>query len=102
MISGGTPIVDSSNQFVKNYVRVVRRPHILSLTKGRNRKIWQIRWEPITYSEEEEKGIIFPHSDPMIVRANIADFDVGRILVDTESSINELFTDDFAGLGIKH
>ncbi|CAL8132443.1 unnamed protein product [Prunus armeniaca] len=38
----------------------------------------------------------------MIIRADIADFDVGRILIDTGSSVNVLFADVFNGLGIDH
>ncbi|XP_016647078.1 PREDICTED: uncharacterized protein LOC107880318 [Prunus mume] len=37
------------------------------------------RWEPITFCEEEEEGIIYPHDDPMIIRAEIADYDAGRV-----------------------
>ncbi|CAL9024351.1 unnamed protein product [Prunus brigantina] len=83
MISGGTPIADFSRRSVKSYVCAVWHPQVLSLTEERNSKIRRHGWEPITFSEEEEKGIIFPHSDPMIIRADIADFDVGRILIDT-------------------
>ncbi|CAL8993945.1 unnamed protein product [Prunus brigantina] len=100
MIRGGTPIADSSRRSVKSYVRAVRHPQVLSLTEERNSKIRRFGWEPITFSEEEEKGIIFPHSDPMIIKADIADFDVGRILIDTGSSVNVLFADAFNGLGI--
>ncbi|CAL9004116.1 unnamed protein product, partial [Prunus brigantina] len=102
MISGGTPIADSSNRSTKNYMRVIRHPQILSVTEGRNSKIRQIELEPISFSKEEEKGIIFPYSDPMIIRADIANFNVGRILIDTESSVNVLFPYAFKGLTIKH
>ncbi|CAL9010720.1 unnamed protein product, partial [Prunus brigantina] len=102
MISGGTPIADSSRRSAKSYIRAVRHPQVFSLTEERNSKIRRLGWEPITFSEEEEKGIIFPHSDPMIIRADISDFDVGRILVDTGSSVNVLFADAFNALGIGH
>ncbi|CAL9025220.1 unnamed protein product, partial [Prunus brigantina] len=102
MISGGTPIADSSHRSTKSYIRAVRHPQVLSLTGERNTKIRRFGWEPITFSEEEEKGIIFPHSDPMIIRADISDFDVGRILIDTGSSVNVLFADAFNSLGIDH
>ncbi|CAL8114263.1 unnamed protein product [Prunus armeniaca] len=102
MICGGTPIADSSCRSVKSYVRAVRHPQVLSLIEDPNSKIRRFRWEPITFSEEEEKGIIFPHSDPMIIRADIVDFDVGRILIDTGSSVNVLIADAFNGLGIDH
>ncbi|CAL8167677.1 unnamed protein product [Prunus armeniaca] len=38
----------------------------------------------------------------MIIRAYIADFDVGRILIDAGSSVNVLFPDAFNGLVIDH
>ncbi|CAL9017596.1 unnamed protein product, partial [Prunus brigantina] len=100
MISGGTPIADSSRRSTRSYIRVVRHPQVFSLTEECNSKIRRLGWMPITFSEEEEKGIIFPHSDPMIIRADISDFDVGRILIDTGSSVNVLFADAFNGLGI--
>ncbi|XP_021813304.1 uncharacterized protein LOC110756206 [Prunus avium] len=100
MISGGAPIAEASNRSIKNYIRAIRHPQILSVAGGRNDKIRRIGWEPITFSKEEERGIIFPHSDPMIIRADISDFDVGRILIDTSSSVNVLFADAFNALGI--
>ncbi|CAL8993373.1 unnamed protein product, partial [Prunus brigantina] len=102
MISGGTPIADSSRRSTKSYIRAVRHPHVFSLTEERSSKIRRLGWEPITFSEEEEKGIIFPHSDPMIIRADISDFDVGQILIDAGSSVNVLFADAFNGLGLGH
>ncbi|XP_008219638.1 PREDICTED: uncharacterized protein LOC103319819 [Prunus mume] len=36
----------------------------------------------------------------MIIRAEIAGYDVGRVLIDTGSSVNAIFADAFKGLGI--
>ncbi|CAL9000626.1 unnamed protein product [Prunus brigantina] len=36
----------------------------------------------------------------MIIRADIADYDVGRVLIDTGSSVNVIFADAFRGLGV--
>ncbi|XP_016646946.1 PREDICTED: uncharacterized protein LOC107880249 [Prunus mume] len=36
----------------------------------------------------------------MIIRAEIADYDVGRVLIDTGSLVNVIFADAFKGLGI--
>ncbi|CAL9031318.1 unnamed protein product, partial [Prunus brigantina] len=36
----------------------------------------------------------------MIIRAEIADYDVGRVLIDTGSSVNVIFADAFKGLGV--
>ncbi|CAL8991494.1 unnamed protein product [Prunus brigantina] len=84
MISGGTPIADSSRRSAKSYIRAARHPQVFSLTEERNSKIRRLGWEPITFS------------------ADISDFDVGRILIDTGSSVNVLFADAFDGLGIGH
>ncbi|KAI5337709.1 hypothetical protein L3X38_016980 [Prunus dulcis] len=39
MISDGAPITDSSNRSIKNYVRAIQHPQILSVTEGRHSKI---------------------------------------------------------------
>ncbi|CAL8999506.1 unnamed protein product [Prunus brigantina] len=36
----------------------------------------------------------------MIIRAEIADYDVGRVLIDNGSSVNVIFADAFRGMGI--
>ncbi|CAL2257309.1 unnamed protein product [Prunus armeniaca] len=36
----------------------------------------------------------------MIIRAEIADYDVGRVLIDTGSSVNVIFANAFRGLGV--
>ncbi|CAL8175087.1 unnamed protein product [Prunus armeniaca] len=54
---------------------------------------------PITFREEEE-GIIYPHDDLMIIRAEIADCDVERVLIDMGSSVNVIFADAFRGMRI--
>lgn len=57
-------------------------------------------WEPITFCEEEEEGILYPHDGLMIIRAEISNFDVGRVLIDTGSLVNVIFADAFLELGI--
>ncbi|CAL8991542.1 unnamed protein product, partial [Prunus brigantina] len=43
-----------------------------------------------------------PGNRQINVISDISDFDVGRILIDTGSSVNVLFADAFNGLGIGH
>ncbi|CAL8999641.1 unnamed protein product, partial [Prunus brigantina] len=57
-------------------------------------------WAPITFCEEEERGVILPHDDPIIIRADISNFDVGRILVDTSSSVSVMFAGAFNELQV--
>ncbi|XP_021822805.1 uncharacterized protein LOC110764199 [Prunus avium] len=99
-ISGGPTLAGASNRSMKQYVRAAQYPQVLGIESSRHTKMPKVRWEPITFSEEEEEGIIYPHDDPMIIRAEIAKFDVGRILIDTGSSVNVIFADAFKELGI--
>ncbi|CAL2271718.1 unnamed protein product [Prunus armeniaca] len=57
-------------------------------------------WAPITLCEKEERGVILPHYDPLIIRADISNFDVGSILVDTSSSVIVMFADAFNKLQV--
>ncbi|CAL2239909.1 unnamed protein product [Prunus armeniaca] len=41
-----------------------------------------------------------PHDDPIIIRTDISNFDIGRILVDTGSSVSVMFVDAFNDLQI--
>ncbi|CAL9011256.1 unnamed protein product [Prunus brigantina] len=82
------------------YVRAAHYPQVFGIESDRHRKFAKVGWEPITFSQEEEEGIIFPHDDPMIIRAEIADYDVGRVLIDTGSSVNVIFADAFKGLDV--
>ncbi|CAL9026188.1 unnamed protein product, partial [Prunus brigantina] len=84
----------------EEYVPADHYPQVLGIETDRYHKVSKVGWEPITFCEEEEEGIIYPHDDPMIIRAEIADYDVGRVLIDTGSSVNVIFTDAFRGLGI--
>ncbi|CAL8080855.1 unnamed protein product [Prunus armeniaca] len=99
-ISGGPTLAGPSNRSAKQYVRAAHCPQVFGIAEDRCRKLSKVGWEPITFSEEEEEGIIYPHDDPMIIRAEIADYDVGRVLIDTGSSVNVIFADAFKGLGI--
>ncbi|KAM1636179.1 hypothetical protein ACFX1X_014357 [Malus domestica] len=57
-------------------------------------------WDPICFYPEEEIGIIYPHNDPLIVEAHIANFEVRRILVDTGALVNIMFTEAFRALNV--
>ncbi|KAH0969501.1 hypothetical protein GBA52_022001 [Prunus armeniaca] len=99
-ISRGPTLAGSSNRSVKQYVRAAHYPQVFSIEINWHHKAPKIGWEPITFCEEEEEGILYPHDDPMIISAEIADYDVGRVLIDIESSVNVIFANDFRGIGI--
>ncbi|CAL8082480.1 unnamed protein product [Prunus armeniaca] len=99
-ISGCLTLARPSNRSMKQYECAAHYPQVFGIEGDRYRKVLKVGWEPITFCEEEEEGIIYPHDDPMIIRAEIADYDVGRVLIDTGSSVNVIFADAFKGLGI--
>ncbi|XP_034225454.1 uncharacterized protein LOC117635213 [Prunus dulcis] len=99
-ISGGPTLACTSNRSVKQYVRVAHYPQVFGIKVNRHHKVLKVGWEPITFYEEEEEGILCPHDDPMIIRADITDYDVGRVLIDIGSSVNVIFAVAFRGMGI--
>ncbi|CAL9012172.1 unnamed protein product [Prunus brigantina] len=72
-ISGGPTLAGTSNNSIKHYVRS-------------------------TYAHR--RGVILPHDDPIIIRADISNCDVGRILVDTGSSVSVMFAEAFNELRV--
>ncbi|KAM2286748.1 hypothetical protein ACFX1S_039183 [Malus domestica] len=100
-ISGGTPISESSNRAMKNSERILRPGHqVFHVEDIRGGKYQKPNWDPICFYPEEERGIIYPHNDPLIVEAHIANFDVRRILVDTGASVNIMFAEAFRALSV--
>ena len=47
--------------------------------------------DEVTFSEADLDTIKCPHDDPVVVSLNITNYDVHRILVDNESSIDIFF-----------
>ncbi|KAB2626974.1 hypothetical protein D8674_020592 [Pyrus ussuriensis x Pyrus communis] len=100
-ISGGTPISESSKRAMKNNERTLKPGHqVFHAEDIRGGKYQKPNWDPICFYLEEERGIIYPHNDPLIVEAHIANFDVQRILVDTGASVNIMFAEAFKTLNV--
>ncbi|KAB2597290.1 hypothetical protein D8674_000210 [Pyrus ussuriensis x Pyrus communis] len=100
-ISGGTPISESSNRAMKNNERMLKPGHqVFHVEDIKGGKYQKPNWDPICFYPEEERGIIYPHNDRLIVEAHIANFDVRRILVDTGASVNIMFAEAFKTLNV--
>ncbi|GAA0159286.1 hypothetical protein LIER_16100 [Lithospermum erythrorhizon] len=54
----------------------------------------------LSFSQEHFEGIECPHEDPLVIPLVIANFEVGRMLVDTRSSVDMLFLDAYLKLRI--
>ncbi|KAL0430064.1 UNVERIFIED_CONTAM: Retrovirus-related Pol polyprotein from transposon [Sesamum radiatum] len=55
---------------------------------------------PITFSEEDEQGVIFPHEDAVVITAIISNIEVKRILVDSGSSVDVIFSETYERMGL--
>ncbi|KAM2150953.1 hypothetical protein ACFX1R_045463 [Malus domestica] len=76
-ISDDTPISESSNRAMKNSERALRPGYqVFHMEDIRGGKCQKPNWDPKCFYPEEEKGIIYPHNDPLIVEAHIANFEV--------------------------
>ncbi|KAM1242784.1 hypothetical protein ACFX2G_035100 [Malus domestica] len=86
---------------MKNSERSLRFGHqVFHVEDIRGGKYQKPNWDPICFYPEEERGIIYPHNNPLIVEAHIAKFEVRRILVDTGASVNILFVEAFKALNV--
>lgn len=47
----------------------------------------------IVFSKEDDDGIQFPHNDAIVVTLNIKNYDIHRIFIDNESSMDVLYFD---------
>ncbi|KAM1815906.1 hypothetical protein ACFX12_000374 [Malus domestica] len=100
-ISCGTPISESSNRAMKNSERALRPGHqVFHVEDIRGGKYQKLNWDPICFYPKEKRGIIYPHNDPLIVEAHIANFEVRRILVDMGASVNIMFVEVFRALNV--
>ncbi|CAL2239272.1 unnamed protein product [Prunus armeniaca] len=94
-ISGGPTIARTSNNSIKHYVCSTYAHQVFGTEQGRLPKTQKSGWAPITFCDEEEHGVILPHDDPIIIRVDISNFDIERILVDTGSSVSVMFAEAF-------
>ncbi|KAM2604479.1 hypothetical protein FF1_033890 [Malus domestica] len=86
---------------MKNSERTLRLGHqVFHVEDIRGGKYQKPNWDPICFYPEEERGIICPHNDPLIVEAHIANFEVRRILVDIRASVNFMFSEAFRALNV--
>ncbi|KAM1873695.1 hypothetical protein ACFX13_007501 [Malus domestica] len=86
---------------MKNSERALKPSHqVFHVEDIRGGKYQKPKWDLICFYPEEERGIIYPHNDSLIVEAHIANFEVRRILVDKWASVNIMFVEAFRALNV--
>ncbi|KAL2480023.1 Ribonuclease H [Abeliophyllum distichum] len=91
VIVGGIAAGGDSNSARKSYARGNR-----STSVGKNERFSQ----NITFNDEDLEGMTCPHDDALVIVADIADFDVKRVLVDNGSAADVMSWEVFLGLKI--
>ncbi|KAL2526231.1 Uncharacterized protein Adt_11285 [Abeliophyllum distichum] len=82
----------------RNYAKAAREEPVES---------WQVHGHRlkaplISFTEEDEVGIHYPHCDALVVRAIVARNGLGRMLVDDGSYVNILFGSAFDQMEVDH
>ncbi|XP_031099837.1 uncharacterized protein LOC116004036 [Ipomoea triloba] len=79
----------------KKWSRQLYVGEVVSLPKGKKQ-----RREAITFSDDDLPEGPLPHRDALVIKMEINDSIVHRILVDTGSSVNVMYYDAFTKLGL--
>lgn len=56
--------------------------------------------QQISFRPEDAEEVMFPHQDPLVISAEIAGFEVRRILVDGGSLADVIFAEAYAKMGL--
>jgi hypothetical protein len=95
-IVGGSSLEFENKMQRRNYFRQVHNILVDGLV---NKTQWSHM--PITFSEQDINLVSYPHSDGMVIEENIQGWTIGKILVDTSSSANIIFSSTFDRMNIK-
>ncbi|GFS33863.1 hypothetical protein Acr_00g0030950 [Actinidia rufa] len=98
----GGPNNPSLESKIRNEIRMIRQMHeVLSVQSlPKKMKAAETNRECVTFSRADLERVQHPHSDPLVVQLRIGGYDVKRIIVDTESSVEVMYYDLFKQLKI--
>ncbi|XP_024028933.1 uncharacterized protein LOC112093844 [Morus notabilis] len=101
-IFGAPYLGGTSRRAQKEYAREAKEKFSRRIMNVSGRKAKAARYEDaeITFLEADVRGVHFPQSDALVVKAMIGNHSVCRILVDNGSSVDILYSDCLDKMGI--
>ena len=89
-IAGGSSMEFQTKKQKKDHLRLVNNIAVQGL-------VHYIDWSktPITFSEQDLQMESYPHTDAMVIKANIVGWQINRVLINSRSSANIIFVNAF-------
>ena len=69
---------------------------LAELRKAKRLRLGDGLEDAIVFTKQDAEGVLAPHNDVIVVTMNIVDFNVHRIFIDNESSVNILYYSVFS------
>ncbi|XP_060964043.1 uncharacterized protein LOC133033350 [Cannabis sativa] len=99
---GGPHIAGDSRKSQERYAKEAKEKPLTNMNNlsERPEKLFKRECDDITFMESDARWVHHPHSDEMVIVANIGGYNVHRILVENGSSVNLLNFQAFKQMGL--